>query len=184
MSKKRSASPPATGTQPPPKKVSGSRSKEYMFKTLQDIPASLRNKKIASCIVEFLDLDQRPLAASQLNEDGMRTNSCILKLLFQRKSLSDTNHAPAGTVGLVMDLQYDGGWGARCSDGDLSIKTISYDGLHRYARKSGNLPVYLRGKHRSNPTLKDFLEVLDNNSLIPCGFNTENTTVAGCRDFM
>lgn len=183
MGDKRGASAAAAGKQPPAKKLASSPGKEYTFKTIRDIPQYLRAKKIQRCFVEFLDLDQERLTPDQFDEDGMRTNYCIIRLVFQHKQSHDTDHTPEGTVGIVIELQHDGGWGAKCSDGDLLVKTASYDGPHRYTVKVRELPIQQRGKNKGK-RVKDFLEVLNDYTLLPCGFNTEKTTITGCKDFM
>lgn len=183
MGEKGGALAAAAGEEPPAKKVASSPGKEYTFQSIRNIPQHLRAKKIQSFFVEFLDLDQERLAPDQFDEDGMRTNSCMIRLVFQHKQDHDTDHALAGTVGIVIELQHDGGWGAKCSDGDLLVKTVSYDGPHRYTVKARELPIRQRGRNRGS-RVKDFLQVLDDHTLLPCGFNTEKTTITGCRDFM
>ncbi|KAJ5982856.1 hypothetical protein N7481_004955 [Penicillium waksmanii] len=66
--------------------------------------------------------------------------------------------------------------------GDLNIKTAHYGDHHQYAVKAIEIPI----RHGRNPRqVKHFLDVIDNNNLIPCYFNTQKSSgVVGCKDFM
>ncbi|KAJ5182663.1 hypothetical protein N7492_000279 [Penicillium capsulatum] len=185
--KRAASASPEMGEEPPAKRTketpSDSPNFQCTYTTIGVIPVHLRSKNVAHFMVEFLDMDQGVLGDDQLNKQGLRSNHCILKLVFQHEQLKDTAHAPAGTNGLVIDLKFAGPSGKKCSDGNLIIKTIGYNGARSKAVKVGEIPI-TQGRGRNKyKKVKDFLEVLDKNSLLLCGFNTEQETVVGCQYF-
>lgn len=185
MAEKRKASPPAAGEEPPTKKTAGSENKEFVFETMKDIPRHLKLKKISNFFMEVIDLDI-PDGPKAFNEEGNRANHCIARVVFQNKQVNDTDHAPAGATGLVIDLDWDGNYGTRCNSASLRVRTVKYDGAHRHAVKAQEIPIRQvgGGKKKKGRTVADFLGVLEKDDLIPCGFNTEGPRVRGCKDFL
>lgn len=169
---KQAAPPPVAGAGPPAKKVSGVK---YNLRSMADFPVSVRAKKVEMFVLEILDLDQAYPDEETAKPDGLRTNHTIIRLVFK--------HKQGSTVSLVLDLEYDGSGTCRCSDGKLLVKPASYDGAHRYAAKTQEVPIRKRRGINRDKTVKDFLQVLFQDDLIPCGFNTENVRAAGCKDF-
>lgn len=170
---KRAAPPLAGGAGPPAKRAA---STKYDLKSMTDIPVSLRAKKVEKFVVEFIDLDRLYPEGATAEPDGIRTNHCIARLVFKHKQDS--------TTGLMINLDYIGTGVLRCGNGRLRIGTANYDGPHQAAAKTKEIPVRKgRGKNKDK-TVKDFLQVLFRDDLIPCAFNTEQTNVAGCKDFL
>ncbi|KAJ6095641.1 hypothetical protein N7486_006387 [Penicillium sp. IBT 16267x] len=182
IGKKRSASPP-DGGEPPAKKAAlgppaepaggpaekpaekptgeppGAPRRKWYFTKLEDIPQSIRAKKIAKFSVEVIYKGD--------NADDHPLNHSITRLTFQHKQAHDTGHLAAGTMGILVDLHVNPmdlrGPGA---GGDLLVRTFSKGKAGRKEYK----------------TVKDFLQVIPGNDMIPCGFNTDEWAV-GCKDF-
>lgn len=116
-----------------------------------------------------------------LNKDGLRTNHCIVRLVFKIPQDVDTGHAPPGTASIILDLRHDPIYSRPAEPGQPRIKTADNNNHHRFAVKAIDISIHYGKCIRR---VKDFLEVIDKNSLIPCHFNTEELSVVGCKDFV
>lgn len=182
VGKKRSASPPEGGG-PPAKKVALEPPKrEWYFTKMEDIPQSIRAKNVARFSIEVI------YKGEDANNEERPTNHTITRLTFQHKQELDTAYLAAGTMGLTIDLHIDVTdpvVGIR-NAGDVLVKTFTYDGVHVRAVHAYDVPIKAsrrgKGGRKSGKTVKDFLEVISVNNLVPCGFNME-TEVVGCKDF-
>jgi hypothetical protein len=164
--------------------MAAKKSKQWTITTSKkDIPPALREKDITRFFVEFLDIDQQNQKSTiYLNEDGLRTNNCVVRLVFKIPQDADTGHAPPGTTSIILDLQYEPIYSRTAEPGQLNIRTADYPGNHRFAVKAIEIPIRY-GK--STRKFKHFLEVTDKNSLIPCHFSTAKSSgVVGCKYFM
>lgn len=185
MAEKRSASPPAPGEEPPSKKTAGAQSKTYVFNSTKDISRHLRLKKVSKFFIEVLDLDTDD-GPNAFDSEGNRSNHCIARVVFRNKQDNDTEHTPLGTTGVIIDFEYDGGMGTKCTGGYVNVKTVSYDGPHRHAVKVVEIPFRRRygAAGRKPRTLTELFDVLEKSNLVPCGFNTEGPRIRGCKDFL
>ncbi|KAJ5526278.1 hypothetical protein N7494_012928 [Penicillium frequentans] len=187
VGKKRSASPPEGGG-PPAKEVALGPPAEppqrnWDFTKIEDIPQSIRAKKVAKFSVEVVYKGENP------TNNEHPTNHTITRLTFQHKQEHDTAYMVAGTAGLTIDLQVDltDLAGHLRNAADVQVKTFTYDGVHKRAVYAYDVPIKPtrkgRGGRNSGKTVKDFLEVLLTNNFVPCGFNIEDYHIVGCKDF-
>jgi hypothetical protein len=117
---------------------------------------------------------------THLNEEGLRNNHCIARLEFKNIVDKETRDVPGKTIGVILDLEYDLISEATTQPGKFHVKTINYDKPHQLAVKSIRIPI-----HAYFRRLKEFLKVIDDTNLLPCGFNVERPSRAvGCKDFM
>jgi hypothetical protein len=138
---------------------------EYKY---DGVPISLKSKKINSCFIDFLDVG--------LGVD--MPNHTILRILFEHLQQQNSPYAPAGTRGLLFDIQPVGNVDDNLIDAELRINTITYQGPHIRALHTLQLPV------RGNKTARDFFRVIDDTNLLPVGYSSTSEDLLGCRDFM
>ncbi|KAJ5936708.1 hypothetical protein N7466_003158 [Penicillium verhagenii] len=155
-------------------------SQSFYFKQTSDVPESLLQQEICKYIIEFLDTELQE--SYQLDANGKRSNHAVAKLFFKHPLKEDTRDAPANTLGLMIDLSVrniGGVWFKRYVVSDLEIKTFTH-AAHRLAVKTVEVPL-----NAAYPDMKanDFLQVLIDKQMLPCGFNTDGDAV-GCRDFV
>lgn len=162
---------------------------EYIYSSINDIPVALRAKVVSKFSVEFIDLVHGlPGILGKHDIEGdfsERVNHCVAKLEFKNIQERYTGHVPQGTTGLKLDLGLDMLADTRCGRGDFTVKAVSYSGPHKHARKVVEIPInpnLSRGNHHGQ-TVGDFLRVIDQNNLVPCGFNMEAENTVGCKDF-
>lgn len=150
---------------------------------MHEVIKSLEPKAVSEFFLEMLDMDaqfrggQKLADDYTLDEDGLRSNHCICKLMFRDPHVA--TDAPGGFKGICIDLAFQGeGNESVVSEGALVVKPFSYDGPHERAVNIVQIPVH------AGKTVFDFLRVVMDNEMIPCGFNTECRRVSGCRDFL
>lgn len=167
--------------EPPGKKKKQSPPRWTMENSKKDIPVPLRARKVKGFYVEILDLDAINLKdPTHLNKEGLRNNHCIIRLLFSHPSFTEEEE-PSATFGVTLDLEYKGPGPASTAPGQFFIKIANHSTHHPFALKVIEIPI----KHgKKGKRLKDFLEVIENNNLLPCGFNIENEGAVGCKDFV
>ena len=147
---------------------------------MHEVIKSLEPKVVSEFILEMLDMDAHFQGEKivpndyVLDEDGLRSNHCICKLMFR----DATADAPEAFKGIHIDLALVGENEPVVSEGKLVVKPFSYDGPHKRAVKIVKIPV------RTGKTVFAFLNVMVENEMIPCGFNTECYRGSGCRDFL
>lgn len=130
------------------------------------VPAPLLNRKVSSCELDLL-------------HQGNGANHAILRLVFKHPQTAASPHAPAGTTGLMINLEVN----ARVEApgpiaGQLTVRTIRYTGANN--RASFTIEIPIKGERRVNR----FLKVLESANLTPCSFAYVHPDAVGCRDFM
>ena len=148
-------SKPVPPPPPPPQRTVVSTSQTYKLNT---VPFSLLKKVVQSFSVDFLK------AGSHV----------IFRANFKHPIARDTKSAPKGTTGLVLDQGMSSGQDIECS---LMLKTIKYDGPHRQALKTDDLP--LAGKK----TVRDFVNLIRKAHLVPFWPFFNGSENVGCRDW-
>ncbi|CAG7924818.1 unnamed protein product [Penicillium olsonii] len=128
------------------------------------VPVPLQNKLISQCFLELLHL-------------GPGANHAILRLVFKHPQVEASPRAPAGTLGLILNLEINGAIAAPSVPGEFVVRTLTAAGPHPKAVQSAELPV--RGRKR----VSNFLAVLKTAHLLPCTFNYIYPDAVGCRDF-
>ncbi|KAJ5933575.1 hypothetical protein N7454_005904 [Penicillium verhagenii] len=151
-----------------------------VFLKMQDLPHNIRSKKVSQCFIEFIDKAYD--ADLEPGEDDIRPNHCFMRLIFKTQQKRNTKGStPINTRGVIINLKYNHPGFARCSLGDLDIRTFTYAGPHRNAVKVMEAPV---NPNNQGKTVRDFLRVIEDNKMLPAGFVTEKEEVVGCKDFM
>lgn len=143
-----------------------------------DIPAPIRAKKVQRCFVEFRDIDHAAVKPDALDgiPDEKRSNHCVMRLEFK--------HAQGSARGVVIDLAFSGNSRLKSSDAKLYVRKATWDGPHATTMKSLEIPIRKgRGRNNRDKMIKDFLQVIVDEDLIPCSYNTETEKANGCRDF-
>lgn len=141
------------------------------------LPPALRNRKVARCYLEFLNAVDIDRGESE-SERRAIANHTILRLRFANEQTEASEHAPAGTKGLLINLKVTPPYGNVIVQGVLTAATFIYDGPHMQCSRQWELPV---GR---NNYVRDLISVIVKNKMLPCGFNDEHpVSVRGCRDF-
>lgn len=149
-------------------------SRTYVIEGDKNIPFGLGNKRIAECVLEFLDVGALDDAKT---DDPKRSNHCMLRLIFSQTLQADTPYAPAGTRGVVLNIEPDDIHESTAT-GKIHLKTFHHPGVHARALKVYDLPV--RGDQR----VRDFVRIVKNSGMVPCSFNARDDSLVGCKDFM
>ncbi|KAJ6028661.1 hypothetical protein N7540_004237 [Penicillium herquei] len=147
----------------------------WIFEKTGDIPLGVRSKQIASCHIEFLQVDQ---------QRGHDFNHSIMRLTYVHPQAHNTDHAPAGTRGVVIDWDVHSGTDGFAVPAHVRVRNFSYAPPHRLANFVKEIPMGVgRTRRNRHKTVGDFLRVLARSALLPSAFtNWENIAAVGCRD--
>ncbi|KAJ5343696.1 hypothetical protein MYU51_018233 [Penicillium brevicompactum] len=132
---------------------------------LERIPVAILNRIVSECHLDILN-------------HGPGANHAILRLMFRHPQAVASQHAPAGTTGVKVDLAVNGRIVPGPIASELAVKTFTYIGPNIHASHSAEILVV--GEKRVN----DFLKVLESAKLLPCSFDYVLPDAVGCRDFI
>ncbi|KAJ5634593.1 hypothetical protein N7528_002435 [Penicillium herquei] len=149
-------------------------SNTWVFNTVSDIPLGVRNRQVASCDIEFLQVD---------SIQGHEINHTIMRLGYRNVQARNTDDTPAGTRGITIDWLVHNGTDGFAVPAHVRIRNYSYEPPHQLANWVQNIPVVVPRGRRGHKTVGDYLRVLQQSKMLPTAFtNYENIVGVGCRD--
>ncbi|KAJ5727808.1 hypothetical protein N7493_005628 [Penicillium malachiteum] len=144
---------------------------QVKYSSIRDLSDELRAMLVTKFFVEILDLEidlDKPTTS--------RLNHSISRLVFEKEIPADSDFFPCAKQ-VYIDLEFDGGYGAKTSDGYFYVKPYSNTNPSPRSVKHIEIPV------ANQRTVEDFFAVIDKHHMVPCGFNTETWEAKGCKDF-
>ncbi|KAJ5724466.1 hypothetical protein N7493_006194 [Penicillium malachiteum] len=166
---------PAPAPADPPPAV-GVGSNSWIFTTMADLPLSVRNRQVASCDIEFLQVD--PI-------QGHEMNHTIMRLGYRHPQTRNTDATPAGTRGITIDWIVHNGTDGFATPTRVRVRNYSYAPPHQLADFVQNIPIRVPGggARRRHKTVGDYFRILQESGMLPTAFtNYENIVHVGCRD--
>ncbi|KAJ5717147.1 hypothetical protein N7488_002793 [Penicillium malachiteum] len=141
------------------------------YSSLQDLSDELRAMVVTKFFVEILDLE-----VDFGTPPPSQSNHCMSRLILEKEIPNDSDFFPCAKQ-VYIDLEFDGGYGAKTSGGYLNVKPYPNTDPSPRSVKHIEIPV------ANQSTVEDFFAVIDKHHMVPCGFNTETWEAKGCKDF-